>query len=95
MSQRGVDFLQHWIKERVNAVAYSPLNDTLAKVLAEQCAADAGQVGISVGEIEVETGDLAHCMLTAIEYKSGLSSTSRASESRASLQLRANTITGD
>ena len=66
MSQHGIDFLRNWIKENINAAAYPPLNDTRAKVLAEQCAADAEKEGISVGEIEVDTGDLADCMLQAM-----------------------------
>jgi hypothetical protein len=72
MSQRGIEFLQDWIRENITAVAYPPIKDTRAKVLAEQCAADAGKVGISVGEIEVETGDLADCMLQAMDEASQL-----------------------
>lgn len=71
MSQRGIDFLQKWIKKTINASAYPPLNDTRAKVLAEQCAADAANVEISVGEIEVDMGDLADCMLRAMDKASG------------------------
>src|SRR5262245_61524141 len=67
MSQRGVEFLRGWISENVKSADYPPIKDTRAKVLAEQCAADAGKVGISVGEIEVETGDLADCMLKAMD----------------------------
>jgi hypothetical protein len=70
MSLRGIDFLQNWIKETINADEYPPLYETRAKVLAEQCAADAANVGISVGEIEVEMGDLQDRMLAAM-VKSG------------------------
>jgi hypothetical protein len=66
MSQRGADFLKEWIQKNINAVAYSSLYDTRAKVMAEQCAADGCQIGICVGEIEVETGDLTDCMLRAM-----------------------------
>ena len=70
MSQRGIEFLRGWINENVKPATYPPIKDTRAKVLAEQCAADAGKVGISVGEIEVETGDLADCMLQAMDEAS-------------------------
>jgi hypothetical protein len=70
MSQRGADFLRKWIQENIKATAYPPLIDTRAKVLAEQCAADAEGQGISVSEIEVETGDLADCMLKAMHEAS-------------------------
>ena len=70
MSRRGVEFLRGWINENIQPASYPPIKDTRAKVLAEQCAADAGKVGISVGEIEVETGDLADCMLQAMDEAS-------------------------
>ena len=41
MSQRGIDFLQSWIRQHVDTATHRPLYDTRAKVLAEQCAADA------------------------------------------------------
>ena len=67
MSQRGMNFLRKWIEENINAGTYPPLYDTRAKVLAEQCAADAQKEQVSVGEIEVEMGDLADCMLEAMD----------------------------
>lgn len=70
MSQRGIDFLRNWIKENITSASYPPLNGTRAKVFAEQCAADAEKKGILVGEIEVETGDLADCMLKAMDEAS-------------------------
>lgn len=70
MSKRGINFLRSWIKDNINAASYPPLNDTRAKVFAEQCAADAAKQGISVGEIEVEMGDLADCMLKAMNEAS-------------------------
>jgi hypothetical protein len=71
MSQRGIDFLQNWIRKNIDGGTYEPLYDTRAKVLAEQCAADARLVEISVEEIEVETGDLADCMFKAMNRVSG------------------------
>jgi hypothetical protein len=71
MSQRGIDFLENWIRKNIDGATYEPLYDTRAKVLAEQCAADARNVEISVEEIEVETGDLADCMFKAMDRASG------------------------
>ena len=71
MSQRGIDFLQDWIRKNIDGGTYEPLYDTRAKVLAEQCAADARHAEISVEEIEVETGDLADCMFKAMNRVSG------------------------
>ena len=66
MSQRGIDFIRSWMKKNINALTYPPL-DTRAKVFAEQCAADAQKEGVSVGEIEVEIGDLTDFMLKAMD----------------------------
>jgi hypothetical protein len=66
MSQRGIDFLRRWITDNINAAEYPPLNETRAKVFAEQCAADACKEDISVEEIEVEFGDLTDCMSEAM-----------------------------
>ena len=82
MSRRGVEFLRGWINENIQPANYPPIKDTRAKVLAEQCAADAGKVGISVGEIEVETGDLADCMLQAMDEAARKSSGDDAAPSR-------------
>ena len=71
MSQRGMEFLQKWIKNNVDPHAFPPLYDTRAKVFGEQCAADARKEGISVEEIEVEIGDLTECMFKAMNEKSG------------------------
>jgi hypothetical protein len=70
MSQRGIDFLQRWIKENVDPHTYTPLYETRAKVFGEQCAADARKEGVSVEEIEVEIGDLTDCMFSAMTRKS-------------------------
>ena len=67
MSQRGIDFLRNWMRDNISAATYPPLYDTRGKVYAEQCAADAQKQGVSVGEIEVEMGDLTDCMLKAMD----------------------------
>lgn len=67
MSQRGIEFFRNWIKQNINAAPYPRLNDTRAKVFAEQFAADAERQGISVAEIEVEIGDLADYLLKAMD----------------------------
>ena len=82
MSERGTKFLRNWIKKNVDAAPYQPLYDTRAKVLAEQCAADARKMKVSVEEIEVEVGDLADCILKAMDQVSGRESNGAAPATR-------------
>jgi hypothetical protein len=41
-------------------------NDSRAKVLAEECAADAPKKGITVSEMEEDMGDIDDCIVSAI-----------------------------
>ena len=67
MSKRGVDFLEGWIAGNLRPqAAVAQPGDARPKVLAEQCAADAGVAGISVSEIEEDVGDLEVRMANAI-----------------------------
>lgn len=55
MSNRGVQFLNHWIIEHVNAMPY-PEHLAEAQQLAEECVADAKKEGISKKELEEDLG---------------------------------------
>lgn len=56
MSARGVDFLEKWIKKNVPA---GPPDDPLsASVLATRCIAAAAAEGLTIQEIQPDTGSL-------------------------------------
>jgi hypothetical protein len=67
MSQRGIEFVQHWVFENINAEGYPPEGDTTkAQVYAEHCLIIAGVQGVPKQDIEDETGDLTAYMNRAI-----------------------------
>lgn len=59
MSKRGLDFLENWIDEHVNAQPYlDESGDPRPTQFAQECAAAAKEAGISLQEIEEEVGNL-------------------------------------
>ena len=55
MSNRAVQFLNHWVAEHVNAIPY-PAHLAEAQRLAKECVADAKKQGISKKQLEDDLG---------------------------------------
>jgi hypothetical protein len=55
MSNRAIQFLNHWATEHVNAIPY-PEHLAEAQRLAKECVADAKEAGISEQELEEDLG---------------------------------------
>jgi hypothetical protein len=55
MSNRAIQFLNHWATEHVNAIPY-PEHLAEAQRLAKECVADAQKAGISGQELEEDLG---------------------------------------
>ena len=58
MSQRGIDFLNDWIGEHINADAYPTENDPRVSAYVDECLRDAAKSGISREEIEEDVGNI-------------------------------------
>jgi len=66
MSERGADFMNEWLSDKI-----VPPNDlrpdaSLVKALAAQCEAAAARVGITGEEIEEDMGYIEDCILQAL-----------------------------
>jgi hypothetical protein len=67
MTQRIVDFVEHWIVEHVNAQPYvAEFQDARPKELADQCVADAVAAGIPKTEFDEARPWLEDRMVSAI-----------------------------
>ena len=66
MSERGIDFMNGWVSENINAGIYPRKNYGRVKAHVEQCIADAKKVGIPVSEIEAGVGDIAEFIFEAM-----------------------------
>jgi hypothetical protein len=55
MSNRAIQFLNHWATEHVNAIPY-PEHLAEAQRLAKECVADAQKAGITGQELEEDLG---------------------------------------
>ena len=55
MSNRAIQFLNHWVTEHVNAIPY-PEHLAEARRLAKECVTDAKKKGISKKELEEDLG---------------------------------------
>jgi hypothetical protein len=55
MSNRAIQFLNHWVTEHVNTMPY-PEHLAEAQRLADECVADAKKAGISEQELEEDLG---------------------------------------
>jgi hypothetical protein len=62
MSQRGIDFMNEWLRKNINADAFPEPDDERIKEYAEQCLADARAKGISKQEIEEDMGSVEDCI---------------------------------
>ena len=67
MSDRGIEFLNRWVHENINAGGFPPENESLVEVLVEKCREDADKVGISTEEIEEDIGDINEFILEALD----------------------------
>src|SRR5262245_22411374 len=99
MSQRGIDFLEGWIVEHINADAYPTENDPWVEAFVEECLAEAAKSGISRKEIEEDLGDLEDRIVegrriatsrTCHELSGGMAQRRRASEGFAMTQAKSN-----
>ena len=67
MSERALAFVDEWVSEHVQAQDADGDIAARAKVLADQCLADAGKKGIPASEIGEAIDDLSEYMVGAIE----------------------------
>lgn len=67
MSQQGIDFLNEWVRENVNADAYPNNDKQRAEQLVAECLAEAAKHGITRAEIEEDMGNLEDHMMEAME----------------------------
>jgi hypothetical protein len=69
MSQRGIDFANHWVFENINAGPYAPEDGPHpeADAAVEALIREASQVGITRQEIEEDVGDLLDFVSDAFE----------------------------
>lgn len=69
MSQRGIDFVNHWVSENINAEPYAPEDGPHpeAEAAVEALLQDAAQEGISREEIVEDVGDLHDFISEAFE----------------------------
>lgn len=69
MSQRGIDFANHWVSENINAGPYAPEDGPHpeAEAAVEALVQEAAQDGIGREEIEEDVGDLHDFVSEAFE----------------------------
>ena len=67
MSERGIEFLNRWATENINAAPFPQENNSEVPPLAEKCIADAERAGISIQEIEEDMGDISDFILEALD----------------------------
>lgn len=68
MSDRGIEFLNNWVRENVNATSF-PQDPNEPEVTAhvEKCTEDAEKASISIEEIEEDMGDIRDFIFDAME----------------------------
>jgi hypothetical protein len=66
MSERGADFMNEWLSEKVVVPNEIRPDAPLVKALAAQCEAAVGRTGITREEIEEDMGYLEDCILQAL-----------------------------
>jgi hypothetical protein len=66
MSERGADFMNEWLSEKIGAATDLQPDAGVVKALAAQCEAAATRVGITREEIEEDMGYIEDCILQAL-----------------------------
>ena len=66
MSERGADFMNDWLSEKIIATKDLRPDAAIVKALAAQCEAAAAKAGITRAEIEEDMGYIEDCILQAL-----------------------------
>jgi hypothetical protein len=66
MSERGADFMNEWLSEKIIAAKDLRPDASMVKALAAQCEAAAAKAGITREEIEEDMGYIEDCIMQAL-----------------------------